>query len=289
MQSKYSPVQIRNPLSRGHLVRLYPGQRLSVAFTKPEFKSSSLHISGPFLSLDELEATNQGWTAHISQAKDCAALADVTLFLGEVYIVGDGMCSSLCVVMDSPNADYMRVIQPANNTFRLEPHQLLDVLFYSPDYGDEWFCDIISGQLRLEQIDHRAGPLRHAPEYMQALPLCGGLIQPVEEHYFRFRLDAHSVETVQALPEGKYDGGALMFRKNGNREASSLNIVLNWKERKRNEVYKALLLPKNSQPVWRHYPKQRRPKQAMQAKVVVRRIECADIDSGCKVIWSKSR
>lgn len=285
-KEKYAPVQIRNPLSKQHLVRLLPAQRLNLIFTKSEFQACRVNISGDFLRLDDIEQVRNGWIASISQCANLPPI-DANLFLGEVHIFdGNGVVSTLCVVTDSPNADYFRVIQPTNNNFRLEPHQVLDVLFYADSFDEIWDCRVSYGQLRLEQID-----------YFTRYPTSQGLLPsskwPVEEHYFRFRLEASSIELVQGLPQGHYDGGSLSFMKqNGNLQRSTLRIVYNWREKK-STVYKALLLPKNTggnKPYYAHYKQQqRKPKQAMQSTIVLRKIECEEMELGCNVIFAKCR
>jgi hypothetical protein len=289
MQKKYSPVQVRNPVSTGHLVRLRPGQELSLVFTKPEFLACSVNISGTFLNLKGIEPVQGGWSALVEQSPACLGFCEMGLFLGEIHVLGGDTPSSLFVVTDAPNTDFLRVIQPGNGTFRLEPHQVLDVLFYSPEYGDQWACDIVAGHLRLEQIEYRVNSAqhRHYSDLLRTLPLCDGEC-PVEEHHFRFRLDSRSIQAVQSLPTGKYEGGSLVFG-DGSRERATVNVLLNWKETKRNEVYKALLLPRTIGPVWKQHHKRNKPKQAMQANVVVRKMQCVEMDEGCNVIWSKCR
>jgi hypothetical protein len=282
-KEKYSPVQIRNPLSKHHLVRLLPAQRLNLVFTKPEFQACSVNISGDFLRLDDVEQVRNGWTAAISQLMNFPPI-DASLFLGEVNVFDDnGVISTLCVVSDSPNADYFRAIQPTNNNFRLEPHQVLDVLFYSDSFDERWNCCINGGQLRLEQIDHCV----RYPSYLELLTPYAKW--PVEEHYFRFRLDTQSIELVQRLPQGHYDGGSLSFiKENGNLQRSTLRIVYNWRDKK-STVYKALLLPRNQggNKVHHAHFKQRKPKQAMQSEIVLRKIECEEMESGCNVIFAR--
>jgi len=281
--NKYSPVQVRNPLSKHHLVRLLPAQRLDLIFTKPEFQACSVNISGDFLRLDDIEQVRNGWTASVSQLVNFPP-ADTNLFLGEITIFDEnGVVASLCVVTDSPNTDCFRAIEPTNNHFRLEPHQVLDVLFYSEGFDDVWDCKVVAGQLRLEQIDH----CRRYPSYLELLPPCNKW--PVEEHYFRFRLDSYSIELVQSLPQGRYDGGSLSFMKqNGNLQRSNLSIVYNWREKK-STVYKALLLPRKIGEGRSHHAhfKQRKQKQAMQSTITLRKIECEEMEAGCNVIFAR--
>lgn len=284
--NKYAPVQVRNPVSKHHIVRLLPGQRLDLVFTKPEFQACSVNISGDFLRLDDIEQVRNGWTASISQLVNFSPV-DASLFLGEVNVFDEnGIVATLCVVTDSPNTDYFRAIDPTNNHFRLEPHQVLDVLFYSDSFNEEWVCDVMAGQLVLEQIDH----CRRYPNYLELLPPANKW--PVEEHYFRFRLDARSIDLVQSLPHGRYDGGSLSFiKQNGNLQRSNLSIVYNWRDKKK-AVYKALLLPKKvgeGRQHYGHFKQQRKQKQAMQSTITLRKIECEEMEVGCNVIFARCR
>ena len=281
---KYSPIQIRNPLSQQYLVRLLPAQRLDLVFTKPEFQACSVNISGDFLRLDDVEEVRNGWVASISQLVNYSPL-DTSLFLGEITVFDEkGIASTLCVVNDSPKADYFRAIQPTNNNLRLEPHQVLDVLFYSEECGEEWDCSVGVGELQLEQIDYCS----RYPSYIELLTPYNKW--PVEEHYFRFRLNARSIELVQTLPQGRYDGGSLYFSKiNGNLQRSTLRIVYNWREKK-SPVYKALLLPKTRSGYKAHqYRQPKKPKEAMQSTVALRKIECEEMEAGCNVIFARCR
>lgn len=287
-REKYSPVQIRNPISREHLVRLLPKQKLQLVFTKPEFRSCSVNISGDFLKLDDIEQVKNGWVASISQSWDVEEIINTSLYLGEINVMGDdGLVASLCVVSGVANADCLRVVQPTINQFRLEPHQVLDVLFYSPEWGDQWVCTAGAGQLKMEQIDQCSRTFGG----FDAPILSSSDQWPVEEHYFRFRLDASSIELVQSLPHGRYDGGSLSFFKtNGTLNRSNIQIVLNWRDKK-TTVYKALLLPKNAQcEVKSQYKQQnKKPKHAMQSTIVLKKIECDEMDAGCNIIFAKCR
>jgi hypothetical protein len=279
-REKYSPVQIRNPISREHLVRLLPKQKLQLVFTKPEFRSCSVNVSGDFLKLDDIEQVKNGWVASISQVRDIEGVINTSLYLGEINVMGSDELISLCVVSDVANAECLRVIQPTINQFRIEPHQVLDVLFYSLEWGDQWVCTTGAGQLNMEQIDQCSRTFGGFDA-----PINGQW--PVEEHYFRFRLDASSIELIQSLPHGRYDGGNLSFFKtNGTLNRSNIQIVLNWRDKK-TTVYKALLLPKNAQSGVKQHNK--KPKCAMQSTIVLKNIEYDEMDAGCNVIFAKCR
>lgn len=281
--SGYAPVQIRNPVSKNHIVRLHRGQKITLVFNRPEFRQCSVNISGDFLLLDEIVPIRNGWSATISQTADISS-HDVTHFLGEVNVLdAEGVVASLCVLTES-NGNFFKIVQPNDSLFRLEPHQVLDVLFYAADYGEQWSCEVGAGELRLEQIAYTTRP-------WQETHLLGRISEwAVEEHHFRFRLDSSSVELVQSLPNGKYNGGRLLFS-NG-LQRSNLSIVYNWRQKK--TVYKALLLPKqrnDQHQIYRpHYKK--KPKQLMQAEVILKRIEYGEddlLDAGCNVIFTKCR
>jgi len=287
-REKYSPVQIRNPISRDHLVRLLPKQKLHLVFTKPEFRSCSVSIAGDFLKLDDIEQVKNGWVASISQSWDIKEIINTSLYLGEINVMSsDGLVASLCVVSDVANADCLRVVQPTINQFRIEPHQVLDVMFYSLEFGDQWVCTAGAGKLNMEQIDQCSRTFGGFDA-----PISPSSNQwPVEEHYFRFRLDAPSIELIQSLPHGRYDGGNLSFFKtNGTLNRSNIQIVLNWRDKK-TTVYKALLLPRNPQQgvLKVHYRQNKKTNCAIQSTIVLKKIECDEIDAGCNVIFAKCR
>lgn len=263
-----------------------PKQKLNLVFTKPEFNSCSVNVSGDFLKLDDIEQVKNGWVASIIQSWDVEEIINTSLYLGEINVMGsDGLVASLCVVSDVADANCLRVVQPTINQFRLEPHQVLDVLFYSPEWGDQWVCTSGAGELKMEQIDQCSRTFGGFDA-----PFSSNSQWPVEEHYFRFRLDVSSVERIQNLPHGRYDGGCLSFFKtNGTLNRSNIQIVLNWRNKK-TPVYRALLLPRNSQceAKAQYKQKNKKPKCAMQSTVILKKIEY-DIDADCNVIFTKCR
>jgi hypothetical protein len=256
-----------------------PKQKIYLFLTDTELQSCFVQVTGSFLQLDDITPTQNGWMASISQVWEFENPPNYSLFLGNVELLDNNneIVSSLCVVFNTFETDYFRVIQPKNNKFRLESHQILDVVFYSFDWDDEWICTTDAGEFRLEAIDQR---IRIVGKFSGTqIPSFNGHY-PVQEYSYRFKLDTPSVELLQDLPKGRYDGGNVSFFKtNGDLQKANLQIVLNWRENKP-LVYKTLLLPKKVQ---------KPPKQAMYSVVALKKMICEEIDARCNVIFTKCR
>lgn len=272
MQKKYAPVRVKNPASKHALVRLLQGQQLNLVFDRPEYLESKLDICGSLLAVDDIEQTKKGWTATISQRAGLDF--DIPLFLGEVklYDGSNRNNASICVVTAAPKNDVLRVINPDNCHFTMQPNQVLEVVIQSKDYHDSWQAYPSGPEMVLEQIQHvvRSG--------------CSlGSCDVVAEHLFRFRFDQPSIQYLSGKPHAKYDGGTVHFASATGRK--TLSVTCSW--RGRSSIYKALLLPKIPGPRDFSLVRPRVKKQAQEAAVELKRMECKTLEHGCNVLISR--
>jgi hypothetical protein len=275
---KHSNIRIKNPLSKNHFVKLLNGQKISLIFNKPELQDCSISISTDLLEIEEIFPVHKGWSAVISQKLDFSSF-ESSVFLGDIVISNKNeVVSSLAVATHSSN-DFYKIANPTNNKFRLEPHHVLDVVFYSFQYGEHYNCSLAAGQLRLEKIDHSVRILNFDETFI----LADKSVRPIEEHSFKFRLDEQSIKIIQTLPKGKYDSGKISFYKFTDvHQVSNVSVTCNWRKKKL-LIPKPLLFPKN--PI-KYFMKP--PKHAMKANVTLKKINSEELEVGCNVFFAKN-
>jgi len=255
-----------------------------LVFSKPEYRDVCIDVMGDFLALAKTESlTRNSIAMHYEQKFDLLDIGEgCSLSLGRISILSSAITASLCVVLSNDaHPDFIKIVNPAEDVCKLEPQQTLDVVYLSPP-ASVWRHKIQCGVngIVVELLDYRISTTS---------PMASLLAhQGFEEHYFRFRYSADSVEQIQHLPFGKHDAGRIVFREeHGWSSPGSVNILLNWREQRKNDVYKGLLLPKHSlnTPV-RHYPVRKR-RQVVQSNVTVRKLPAEDMETGCQTVFSR--
>lgn len=274
---KFFNIRIKNPLSKNHFVKLLHGQKITLIFNKPELQDCSISLSTDLLQIEEILPSHKGWSAVISQKNDFSSF-ESSVFLGDVVISNKKeIVSSLAVATHSKN-DFYKIASPVNNKFRLEPHHVLDVIFYSFQRGECYNFNLTTGQLRLKNIDHSIRTVK----YDEICILADNSMQPIQEHSFKFTLDEQSLRTIQTLPKGKYDSGKISFNKFSSvHETVSISVTCNWRKKKF-IAPKTFVFPKNT---IKHF--MRMPKQAMKTNVTLKKLEC-ELDVGCNICFAKN-
>jgi hypothetical protein len=272
MQKKYAPVRVKNPASKHAMVRLLQGQQLNLVFDRPEYLESKIDISGSLLEVDDIEQTQKGWVAVISQK--ASVESDCSLFLGEVklYDGSNKNNANICVLTAASKNDVVRIINPENCHFTMQPSQVLEVLIQSKDMHEMWHAYPSGQEMVLEQIQHviRSG--------------CSlGTCDMVIEHLFRFRFNHPSIQYLSGKPYAKYDGGTIHFDCATRR--STLSITCSWRDR--SSIYKALMFPKI--PSFRDFDRNRirGKKHAQEAVVELKKLNCDSLEYGCNVLAAR--
>lgn len=273
MSKKYSPVRLRNPNAKDHTVRLLSGQKLQLVFDEKRFLEYKLDLKSSFLIVEEITEISNGWMASVSQ-EAVPNFDENTLYLGEINLYSDKneVDASLCILSQHHNNDFLRVINPVNQTCVLEPNQVLDVVFQTNDASKKFFPIITGSDLKLELIQH----LIRAPRVPLSDNVC-------IENFFRFRFTSESIQYICEQPYAKYNGGIVQFVNQKN-DAHELKVVCSW--RGKPSVYKALLLPKI--PICDICQIRKNKRQMMQSNVVIKKVDSDSLEDGCNVLLSKS-
>lgn len=278
---QYAPITIKNPITRGHSVKLLPNQKLSLAITSEEYKDVEVNVGSDFLFLERSDAS-RGVIYHFAQHEENLKIVrcgDSTFYMGEIHVVGRVVNASLCVYLEPPQAqfrDVVRVVNPSNQLCKLETHQFLDVsIFADASYFDHLIQSGVS--LWLEFVDYKSFPVDSSLCYpLRKKYNCGS--NYLTEHVFRFKYSERTLQTLQTLPSGRYDAGRIVFRAAG-RSYSTLDVMLNWRGRNKG-VPRALVIP--------HPPKQKHHhRQPMAVKTTIRKLDVANLEDGCNVVFSK--
>lgn len=201
MQKEYLAVKITNPAIQGHLVKLYPNQKVILLLNDC---SSEINIQSDFLILEKREIVDSQLVCVFSQKNPNFHLKTASLFLGEIYIYSQLNTSSLCLFLSESGIHYnsICVINPNKQVCRFNPDQILDVYFLNKNIKN--YC-IIPG-LHFKLINSLA-------DYSN------------KDQYFRFQLD---FSKNNALPNGKYESGSIVFY---GLETYQFNLILNWNKK----------------------------------------------------------
>src|SRR5690606_32831011 len=121
---QYAPVQIRNPVTQHHLVRLLPRQNIMLVFSKPEYRDVCIDVMGDFLALAKTESlTRNSIAMHYEQKFDLLDIGEgCSLSLGRISILSSAITASLCVVLSNDaHPDFIKIVNPAEDVCKLEP------------------------------------------------------------------------------------------------------------------------------------------------------------------------
>lgn len=168
MSKKYSSVQIRNPTSQQHLLKLRPGQDAILSFdTLGKF---DVELASDYLNC-EFDGNGK---YRIWQKEDVDPWGDYSsMFLGEVWIDYKTAISRVSVILDCVNKeklDHITVVNPDCFDVRVQPHQVIEFIVYDLDFGslDEWECEWSPlKDVELEQIGYDHLSLQAWHQYYQ--------------------------------------------------------------------------------------------------------------------------
>lgn len=274
MTKNYCPVRIKNPNSKDSIVRLLDKQKIHIIFDKFEFNDYKINLSGQYLEIDEVNEIENGWMVSVLQKH--LNYHDSTLFLGGIQFFdeNDEQKASLCVISSNSNNDYIRVMNPQNETCTISPNQVLDVVMHS-ETGDMWSAQTYGKDICLELIQHF---IRGIKSFCSE----GCENKIVFEHFFRFRLDRKSIEYLSKQPYAKHDGGQIVLL-NSKNERSAIKVVCVW--RGKSSIYKALLLPRI--PIVTNQNVFKKPiKKCMMASVKIHKMN-STLEENCNILLAK--
>ena len=206
LKKSFSPIRIKNPTSLNQQAKIGPGQPIELFLDTDIFGEHSVDVSTELLKVQYIGQdckVRQYNITHSGAIHDWAEYSSV--LLGEIWIDGKNSIGKIGVLMESTNPEKEQVrtvINPDCVDLRMYPHNILEVIAYSPSFGyhDEWNytwkalkdveielmgCD----QLCLHSWEHYSG--LEMPDYLYSrLPraeISEGLL--TRQHHFWFRLN----------------------------------------------------------------------------------------------------
>jgi hypothetical protein len=324
MAKRYSPVRVKNPTSSQHLVKLRPGQDISLLFDKEVAGGEvNLEIVSDYLDCKLKENDNrhefdvwqtsaiEGWSSYSS------------IFLGEIWAEYQSNISKISVVLDCVNQekeDHVTIINPDCFDVRVKPHQILEFVVYDLEFGscDEWNCDWRPMKdVHLEQIgyDHLSLQAWHQyynhgdddPGYRFArfprTEIEPSPTQWTRQHHFWFRFDKSVLDfaDVGVTHIGNFviHGISDKFIKSVEPDHTQyhMSLYLDTKKFKRGRVLHTLGLKKKNE--YSHYTYQNQGQSRIHKPRVVKEtlpisrevgisnIVSSSLEEGCKVISAK--
>lgn len=317
MAKTHSTVQIRNPTSSQHLVKLRPGQDMFLSFDKEIYGDVKIELAS-----DYLEAEADGNHKYrIWQTKDVDGWGDYSsVFLGEIWIDYDKSIAKISAVLDCVNnekLDHVTVINPDCFDVRVRPHQVIEFIVYDLEFSslDEWNCSWNpTKDIHLEQIGYDYLSLQawrqyyhHGdddPGYRYAkfprTEIEPSLTQWTRQHHFWFRFDRSVLDYadvgVNHIGNFVIDGISDRFAKQAKHTQYHLSLYLDTKKFERGRVLHTLGLKKKNDSHYT-YAQQGMPRPIVYVPRVIKEktlpvsrevgisnLQPASLDEGCKVI-----
>lgn len=260
MPAKYHPVNIKDPTSPFHLVRLRPYQDLKVCL-KSSAGTDVLAMSEYFYQSSDCRNIKGTGSRELvfTQKRDVAIdeWARLTPFyLGEVIVDNGSSYSSLHVITEDPNThknDIVAVVNPKGNGLKVEPHQIIEVILYRirDNYNEnEWEYQFEPAKdgigLNYECI--RDDVLYPSVNYNTSAELDESVcvVYPRapntvhNEFHFWFRLDYESLASIKDIAGGTYSVGTLKFQQKLKSQVLHLNLYVHIREKMRALALKSL-------------------------------------------------
>lgn len=219
--SKYSPVRVANPLIENHLVYVHPTQKIQLLVAE-YMQIQDVDVASDFLVKSDEWQNNNGTCIHeFEQTADFTEWCDMgDTFLGEILLIGNNSCSSLCVILSSQKKTHgLTVINPSYCEVKAHPHQTLEIILFEKAKFKVYPASGLQYRLTGEEI------LRVAPhsftsnilkQVKNSCVVRPRRIKGVErEYHYWFELGVNSLANVMSWKKGTYSGGKIMFSKDG--------------------------------------------------------------------------
>jgi hypothetical protein len=253
-QKKHSPVRVKDPTSNSHAVFVVQNQKFEVFLSNDSFYDET-HVkhTGDFLVMEGVRPANGGRIYTFAQTGKTADWHRVsTTFLGEVLLSNPKakFSARLCVFLKSKNpykTNVITVINPTNQTVKLQPYQVLEVVLFNPVYGLPlyWEADTTVDP-RMELLAHcyinpaeynPADSIRKITDAFFTLPRApqGSSSRPFFEYHMWFRCNRIAAKHMAELPFGFFPDGKIRFNgclSTSVKTTNELNIAFNIREQK---------------------------------------------------------
>lgn len=155
---KYGVVQIKNPSTDGHTVKLLPLQSFQIICTKHNCDDKfDIAVNGDFLIATTVSETNGVVVFKIEQKYDVSDWVEISdLFAGNVTLFKKCRNADskirLCVYCsgEKPKDSVLTVVNPDDFLVKIEPHQVLHIVNY--DEEDDFKFSVLNKDLLLKCI-----------------------------------------------------------------------------------------------------------------------------------------
>lgn len=261
----YNPIQINNPKSQHHLVRLQPGQDVQLCLNKSIFKNHRIQVSDDFIDVHQSPGNFESkFYYYISQNDITKYWCDHScVFLGEVWIDSDSVSSKLIIVLESTNnfkANFLTVVNPYFADVRITPGDILEVVLFDIDDKKRHWSWSFDGENNFDVEMIGASELvfdRNNVSYEVAdlpyskIPRTSTTKgHTVVQHHMWFRFSRQLMaslsdsNTVHRLGELKFLGQDTKDEKCQNESEFSFNIFASLNDKYKMRILHSLLLPK---------------------------------------------
>lgn len=274
MAKKYSTINIKNPTSMQHIVRMKPGQLVTLTIDRQIYDDCDLFVNGEYISYYKSRDINSNHftLVHKDITKDWAKRS--TTFLGEVVLVNGTygemengeVIAKLMMFLELTDKDavpIVSVINPVENDVRVWPGELLEVVLFEESWPNDIYwnwkwspaMDICVDLLKKDSLEIRdAIDWNYLDETACYIyEMYPRIARPRRNHnhtqyHFWFRFDKKIID-LMSVQTGVCNLGDFLFLGTPTLKRSSesyqfkLNVHCNLVEDKKIDVIKSFLIP----------------------------------------------
>jgi hypothetical protein len=233
---QFAPVRVTNPLSDMHMVYLHPNQPFVLELSS-WMGVQYVDWDSDFFKQVTNYTDNEGTRCFLFEPTcDLTEWSKYSnTYLGEVTLISNEICTTLCVVLLSKNPFVLTLLNPTSCEIKVQPHQIIEFVFW----GDqaESIIDarsISSGHLGMvykekgQEVTYPTDTL--LPDAMTEV---GDFVvrqrnSKQKEHHFWYQLPDDAICKANGLPNAIYHGGKITF---GSDLKRSIDISLSVKKR----------------------------------------------------------
>lgn len=246
------PLKIVDP-SHNHVITVHPNQDFVITLSD-KFSDVVVVDSQSYFFKNILEVREDGCLKYIfRQNEDYTQWGMISkVFLGNIIIVSRFDAITLSVFLDTQNrykVNSIAIINPKGHEISIEKDKILEVVVFNEDLGknDKWESICITGDnsICMEQLneeiitpddstyDEFIEFIKDASDYNDAYCVFPRS-KMCREHHFWFKYSDSSLEYIDNMESGVYNGGKIVFdgcSSDGSMKSmfNVLNLVLNVK------------------------------------------------------------
>ena len=263
----YSPVQIRNPSSLQHVVKVFPGQRIELTLNESVFEQPHVEADG-YLAVENAKKEKDNHTYLFCHPVDVIRWSKFSSCqLGEIWVDSKNRFSKLIVVLESDNLhklDHIAVVNPVANDMRLKPQNIVEVILFDETFSAqdewtwEWKPDLELGVTEIGRATvnayshHKYGHQTDDPSFRYAVcPRSPYETTPnvfMRQHHFWFRFDNRVFNFLNqdqgTLKAGhlSFEGVSSCFSKQSAKRLNGVTLFVDFHKKHRERVYKTMAM-----------------------------------------------